>query len=443
MLLIAPAYGSWTFPEVRATRRREPYVLRSTQPHSNGRSVMRLPRLLRASSILVALSGCAGNLGGDAPVATDTSELACTEAEPIVPLKELVIVDPSVVTSAQASNATDGTGGGLSFHHVMTRLAGPGANVAHFTEAFLRNWEVSHQVGAGTVPATPNGGLQALLGSPNFWPRLANGDLDMTRAPFRLLAVVNRLDLAGTDKPNGEGRLVYGVTSPSGNGIPMTVIFEFNLPKCAARADWAKRWHALGALEFGSAFNDALAALVEGYTAPSDLSQVRTSEVFLSNEWVLREFHLEAGALVTATTAQTPDFTLNNSAQLIAWVNANAEAILNQTHRVPAELLGGRSRMAFPALQNFNFSGTQWLMGDNGVPLVDGELRHAFANQTCNGCHQSDAAEGGQPVDIFYHVSPTRPVNVGDGTDRLSPFIRNIELPRRSLFLADLLPCAE
>jgi hypothetical protein len=398
---------------------------------------MKLLRLVHSSSMVLALSACAGNLGAD-PVAEETSELACDQANAIAPLKELVIVDPSVMTSPQASNAT---GGALSFHRLMSRLAGPGADVARFTEAFLRSWEVSHQVGPGTVPATPNGGLQALLGSPNFWPRLAGGELDMTRAPFRLLAVVNRLDLASADKPNGEGRLVYGVTSPSGNGIPMTVIFEFNLPTTCAAATWAQRWHALGALPFGSEFNDALAAVVEGYTSASDLSQVRTSEVFLSNEWVLREFHLEAGALVTAPTAQTPDFSLNNSAELVAWVNENAEAVLNQTHRVPEALLGGRSLMAFPALQNFNFSGTQWLMGDNGKPLVDAEVRHAFANQTCNGCHQSDAAEGGQPVDVFYHVSPTRPVNVGDGTDRLSPFIRNIELPRRALFLSDLLGC--
>jgi hypothetical protein len=398
---------------------------------------MRLPRLVRSSALLVALSGCAGDLA-DSPVDEETSPLAREETRDIVALKELVIVDPSVMTSTQASNAAAGA---LSFHRVMSRLAGPGADVARFTEAFLRSWEVSHQVGPGTVPATPNGGLNALLGSPSFWPRLASGELDMTRAPFRLLAVVNRLDLASADKPNGEGRLVYGVTSPSGGGIPMTVIFEFNLPTSVSAHDWARRWHALGALPFGSELNEALAAVVEGYTAPEDLSQVRTSEVFLSNEWVLREFHLEAGALVTAPTAQTPDFSLNNAQALVDWVNANAEAVLSQTHRVPEELLGGRSLMAFPALQNFNFSGTQWLMGDDGKPLVDAEVRHAFANQTCNGCHQSDAAEGGQPVDVFYHVSPTRPVNVGDGTDRLSPFIRNIELPRRALFLSELLGC--
>ena len=395
-----------------------------------------------------ALSGCVANVDTQgAPVSAARDEVVCESAAPVVPLKELMIVDPSVVTSPAASNATGDTGGPLSFHHAMARLAGPGANVAAFTEAFLHNWEVEHKVGPGTVKAVPNGGIQALLHSPGFWPRLPSGELDMTRAPFRLLAVANRLDLASDTKRNGEARLVFGVVSPSGGGIPMTVIFEYNLPCIGGpdRTAWAERWHALGALEFGPAFNDALSAVVEGYTARENLSQLRTSDVFLSNEWVLREFHLDlaAGALVTAPTAQAPDFTLNNSSVLVDWVNANAEAVLNNTHVVPESLLGGQAFMAFPALKNFNFSGTQWLMGNDGKPLVDAELRHAFASQTCNGCHQSDMPEGGQPVDIFYQVSPTRPVSSGDGTDRLSPFIRSIELPRRALFLADQLPCAQ
>jgi hypothetical protein len=369
----------------------------------------------------------------------------CDADTPIVPLKELMIVDPSVVTSAAASNATGDTGGALSFHHAMARLAGPNVSVAAFTEAFLRNWAQEHQVGPGTVKASPNGGLPALLNSNSFWPRLTNGELDMTRAPFRLLAVANRLDLASDQKPDGEARLVFGLVNPGGGGMPMTVIFEYNLPCLGApRVAWARRWHALGALEFGAAFNDALSALVEQFGARDNLSQVRTSEVFLSNEWVLREFHLdrERSALVTAPTAQTPERSLNNSSALVAWVNENREAVLNNTHVVPTELLGGQSFMAFPALQNFNFSGTQWLMGDNGKPLVDAELRHAFASQTCNGCHQSDTPEGGRPVDTFYQVSPTQPVNVGDGTARLSQFIRDIELPRRALSLADLVSCA-
>jgi hypothetical protein len=411
---------------------------------------MKLSHLAHGTWLLTAsaLTGCVANVDTQgAPLSQESSEVVCESAAPVAPFKELMIVDSSVVTSPAASNASGESGGALSFHHAMARLAGPGANVAAFTEAFLHSWEVEHKVGPGTVKAVPNGGIQALLHSSSFWPRLPTGELDMKRAPFRLLAVANRLDLASASKPNGEARLVFGVVSPSGGGIPMTVIFEYSLP-CIGGPDrkaWAERWHALAALDFGPAFNDALSTLVEGYTARENLSQLRTSDVFLSNEWVLREFHLDlaAGALVTATTAQAPDFTLNNSSVLVDWVNANAEAILSNTHVVPAELLGGQAFMAFPALMNFNFSGTQWLMGNNGQPLVDAELRHAFASQTCNGCHQSDMPEGGQPVDIFYQVSPTRSVSTGDGTDRLSPFIRTIELPRRALFLADQLPCAQ
>lgn len=96
----------------------------------------------------------------------------------------------------------------------------------------------------------------------NEWPRVKVGEVTVARnafeqrivdrwvlgdpdGPFRLLAVVNRLDLAGDEDTRGggqlaggerrwfgEGRLVYGVTSdlsPS-QPYPMTVIIEFRLP---------------------------------------------------------------------------------------------------------------------------------------------------------------------------------------------------------------------
>src|SRR5439155_8382299 len=143
-------------------------------------------------------------------------------------------------------------------------------------------------------------------------------------------AVVNRLDLASPQKPNGEGRLVFGAVSPSGSGLPMTLIFEYNLPTSLTKAQWASRWHDLGALPFGAQFNDTLSQIVSDFTQDADLSQLRSSEVFLTNVWVLREFHLDlaAHALLTSTTAETPDISLNNSQQLIDWVNANKAAIL-------------------------------------------------------------------------------------------------------------------
>jgi len=72
------------------------------------------------------------------------------------------------------------------------------------------------------------------------------GDTDPD-GPFRLLAVINRLDLAGAnDNPGGgstlpeekrkffgEGRLVFGLTAKdeAGNPYPMTLIMEYHLPK--------------------------------------------------------------------------------------------------------------------------------------------------------------------------------------------------------------------
>jgi hypothetical protein len=265
----------------------------------------------------------------------------------------------------------------------------------------------------------------------------------MTRAPFRLLAVANRMDLSASGKPNGEARLVFGLVTPGGGGVPMTVIFEYDLPTTFTLEVWAERFHALGGLAFGNDYNDALASIVSDFATGENLSQLRTSEVFLSNEWTLREFHLVGGALVTATTANAPHPSVNNTQALVDWVNANSSAILSNTHVVPPEFLGGHNVMPFPNGPTFNFFGSQWLMSNAGQPLVAADVRHAFASQTCNGCHQSDIPGGGGNVDAFYQVSPNGSVSTGDGTGRLSTFIKNVEIPQRRAFLAGVLPCTE
>jgi hypothetical protein len=83
---------------------------------------------------------------------------------------------------------------------------------------------------------------------------LANWDFEHDKdGPFRLLAVINRLDLAGAnDNPGGgsslpeekrkffgEGRLVFGLTAKddAGDPYPMTLIMEYHLPKLKQTAD--------------------------------------------------------------------------------------------------------------------------------------------------------------------------------------------------------------
>jgi len=394
---------------------------------------------------LAVTAGCARDIE-DAENHAETTSAICA-APNVAPLKELMIVHSSVVNSAAASNTTGNSGGPLSFRHLMTRLAGPGADVAAFTEAFMNTWKTDQHVGAFTVPAARD--VDQLL-NPSFglWRRMPNGQLDMANAPFRLIAVANRMDLARADKPNGEGRLIFGLVTPGGTGLPMAFIFEYNLPDMNGQTQgvWAQRWHHLGQLPFGADYNAALTDVVEAFAAPENLAQLRSNEVFMAGrKWELREFHLDAqsGHLVNAPIAQTPDFSLNNQPQLIDWVNANANAILADDYTVPAELLGGVAFNVLPVnSQSKTFEGHRWLIDPNGQPLVQSEaLRKAFAKNTCNGCHQTDVPDGKSSISTFYQVSVLGGPLTGDGKDRLSTFILESELPRRASFLAARIPC--
>jgi hypothetical protein len=405
--------------------------------------------LRRTLCALACTAGCAVEVSNEDVHVQGSGVVvdACASPEPIAPFKELMIVDASVVRSEAASSASGESGGPLSFRHVMSRLAGPDADVAAFTEAFFDTFRTEQQVGEFRVQAArdadsllhPSGGL---------WRRLPNGQLDMQRAPFRLVAVANRMDLADADKPNGEARLVFGLATPGGSGLPLAIIFEFNLPADDGQTQevWAERWHALGTLEHGPDHVAALAGVVDAFVAPQNLAQLRTNEVFMAGrKWELREYHLDqaAGRLAIAPTALTPDFSLNNQPLLIEWVNANAEAILADDHSVPAALLGGAAFNVIP-VNNMSqtFEGHRWLMDPNGQPLVESEaLRRAFARNTCNGCHQTDVPDGKSSIGTFYQISVLGPAFSGDGRDRLSPFILEAELPRREAFLASRLPC--
>jgi hypothetical protein len=160
---------------------------------------------------------------------------------------------------------------------------------------------------------------------------------DLARAPLKLLAIVNRIDLAGNPSygnvGGAEGRFVFGVLGPGCTARPFTVILEYGVPRrtCASLRDWALAWVALNGMTPGSAaYNAALEALTEqfahagadpGKLAGSALDQVRTDENALhpsgaeKPQWELREFTLQATPvgirLREATVKQTPDEQFN------------------------------------------------------------------------------------------------------------------------------------
>ena len=126
--------------------------------------------------------------------------------------------------------------------------------------------------------------------------------LDLSKAPFKLLAIVNRVDLrkqaAYGGGSGGELRLMFVHLRDgcvNSNSQPFDVILEFGVPAsgCLSVKAWANQWKALEALPPGSsAYNTALEALTQqvvvanaasGRPNGSALSQIRTNETRLDS----------------------------------------------------------------------------------------------------------------------------------------------------------------
>jgi hypothetical protein len=359
------------------------------------------------------------------------------ELASIDPVRELFITDVSVVDDSRYTTWV-GRGdpepeGGWSFGRLIDNmvpelLRGPYGR-SQFVLHWLRTWERDQPVNGQLIPARPL--IRSLIIDP--W-RTASGCtggdgscvLDMSKAPFRLLAIVNRPDLrkrpTDTDPGMaGQGRFVFGVLGPNGERLPFTVIFEYRLPiyDSAGILAWGERWHALSSIPFGPAYNEKLFAVTRGFTrrnaAPrqvngSALLQIRTNEVPLSpvepRLWEMREFVLSSrtGLLQPVTVKQEVRASLNGTAALGNWVAANAPAILAGQHVVPNSWQGQPFQAAAAPVP----SDLAW-----SVPGVTEEVRHAFAQATCSGCHKSETGT------TFLHVRTREPGN----PSLLSPFL--------------------
>ncbi len=329
----------------------------------------------------------------------------------------------------------------------MCNQAATGIDPSEFTRRWLRSWQHDLSINFdGVADRNPEIVAQVIAD----WEQASGGPdapLDLGIAPFRLLAIVNRLDLRGNpgyggvndnDPCNpscigGEGRFVFalvpglrrtggggggyggggeGVTQSSCDASQFTVIFEYCIPKrtCAEIKQFALEWYSLSQKPFGAAFNAALQAITDQFARAgadpsrkpnlSALNQLRANEL-LREPWDLREWRLfnndsDAGWLREVTVKQTPDFDLNFGQKIVDYCLANAGDILAEKHVVPLQFrrepfLGGDAPMP---TDKFFWDGPQ------PTGTIPGEVRHKFSLNTCNGCH---AGETGTP---FTHVFP-------------------------------------
>jgi hypothetical protein len=388
------------------------------------------------------------NLGADAFQAF-TCTAGCDVPSSIVPGQELVITDLSVLGDPRTSDASDGA---WSFRRLMEQMTPSGMDPADFIEAWINQFR---------SPPPPNGRLVNGFPVDNraadtlrlFWPKRADGKVDPANTPFRLRAIVNRADMHAAT--NGEVRFVFGVVDaadPFQLQQSMAIIFEYDLPAvdpttgaALSRQSWVAKFHALGAKTFGVDYNPALQAVTDLFTLRgtgpgrpngSSLINLRSNEVMMDpnpcecfGKWQLRVFDLvDGGTLQLSTTPQNPDDTAHDvttaaNATLTSYLNADGVPIRAGFATVPASIIGGQATAA--------------LFWNAFSAPVDPVVRHAFAGQTCGGCHLTEI--NGQNVDDLFHVSG---LTNFDGTTKLSPFETTIEIPRRAIFARHELDCA-
>jgi len=381
----------------------------------------------RGAFLFALFAGVAGVLGvaGCSSSAEDGTPPAVSCDVTIDRFKELSIVDEEVMNDPRAKNAADGV---FSFRHQVEAMKPASMSSSDFIADWLGSWSREQRVNLFVVPRRPK--LETVITCPWLQRTPSNNcnadcsacdkrEFDLAQAPFRLIAVANRLDLQQTEQRYGvgEGRLVYALVNgaaddPAAQPLRMTVGLEYHFPPSGGRdlRYWAGRWHSLGKhADFGPAFRDELATLVGDFTARdsmpgapngSSLGQVRTNEIELDWLWELREFHLTEEGLRNAPTLNTPDKTVNGTEELGQFVSANRNDVLLDRHRTPLIMTGGT---AVPD--------TRWR-----IPGVPEDVRRAFAKNTCDGCHQTEET----PIDFNFHVSPFR-----KGVAKLSPFLNN------------------
>lgn len=326
-------------------------------------------------------------------------------------------VEDGTRTSASCGQPSMGK---WSFGYLMEQMANTpatGVTGSQFTQAWLERWLTAQPVNGWSVHERTL--MQARILDP--WIAASGGPgtaLDLSKAPFKLLAIVNRVDLrdqvAYGGGSGGELRFVFahldGACS-TGNR-PFEVILEFGVPVsgCLDVKAWAAQWKALDTLALGSpAYNAALEAITEqvvvanaapGKPNGSALNQIRTNENRLDDtgdglDWEVREFRIDAVTHLPFqdTLAQTPGAAIKWSPTLPAYVDGHAWSIKNGTYTVP---------LRYPAPADpFRGGGLVYGIGSPwGNTVVDREARHRFSLNTCNGCHT------GETFNEFTHVKP-------------------------------------
>lgn len=374
-------------------------------------------------------------------------------AFPIRANKSLMITDVNVVEDptkifnpCDMNPATAGDPRGVwSFGELMRQMASPNpgaiasdAATVTFVLDWLNTWNAPNVINGDNIPAR---GIGVVI---NTWQTLSDqaniaagnpvGPLLVERLPFKLTAIVNRLDLRGNSgygfSNAGEGRLVFCLLDANCNDREFNVIFEYGINKtaCVDVKAFGQEWADLSdpALVLGSpAYNNQLAAITLQFTQSgtntskpheNSINQVRTNEFVIGSPWELREFNLTTvGKLEMVDVKMEPARKFNSknpipeTQDLANFANSNEADILANNYDIPllfggVNFRGGASHTNFPPTGpvNVGFNTPSHWDGDVAAPFLinNDDARHILSLNTCSACH------GGETQTFFTHVDP-------------------------------------
>jgi len=242
--------------------------------------------------------------------------------------------------------------------------------------------------------------------------------LESSAARFRLVAIVNRIDLAFATSPAcGEVRFVYRLmyTSSAGSSrLPMTImVVREQQPLEASCAEVARAWTEAGG-RLDRLRTGPLASLGPPVRIETNLQRVRwpvgaRTDLGGHAEYSMRVFEVDEQGLRSAPLPNTirTDLGADEAAALATWIRDNIDGIDRGIARVPDEFLAtrvisvsprGLARAANrPFLQVFPAPETSFADIDfAAMSLVKspGGLLRRLDTMSCQGCHQSRGLAG-------------------------------------------------
>lgn len=333
--------------------------------------------------------------------------------------KTSVVDDPERTYPCRSSK---GSTGEWTFGHLISELVeGTSISAEDFVRTWLASWQNPQTVNTFTVAARPEVANNFVL---RVWKKNPDGTLDMAKAPFKLLAIVNRIDLGeplwSGRATAGEARFIFTLQEDC-TPLRFLVIFEYkvNLHGCEDVKAWARQWDRLkGPFVTPGSANAALEEITVQFTEAgttrsqkpnrSSLSQVRTNELLQTKPWELREFRLNSdGYLTQVTVKQTPDLSFDQSALLRSYAQTNRVAIIADDYTVPDQVSGTPFLGGDAPVQGDDVGGRDtnaiffWRLRPPSPTVTIPDLRHHVSLNTCNGCHGAETATRFAHVDEF------------------------------------------